>query len=216
MEWRSPMKVFSDLTDGQLDAGRAALAAHLGDEQAGKPSWLRRLALVNEGEWLLSYREAVCLDLGWHHDSPWSYPETKPTASPRSSEVRAEMQGMAFALKYGPIATVVALLQSAKNNPELEVDRRFRVFGDAVERDRQRGAREAQDENDRKRRIADHRARRPERWAALPREVKALYVAADGEHQTVSEALVAVAEIIRAGDGRLIAVARSFEPSEGR
>jgi len=122
-----------------------------------------------------------------------------------------------------PIDVGVALLQSPQN-PELEVVRRKQLFDDAVRSEQERAEEQKRAEVAAEKARKEHLARRPERWAALPREVRALYVAAAEITETnprtpsplanrsPAAAFVALAKLLSGPNYRLDQVPRTFEP----
>jgi hypothetical protein len=106
-----PTKNFSFITDEESPAAVAALAAIVGEVEAAKPSWLRRLVrLLDTNEFGLAVRECASLSKG---DAAWNLPWTAPNAL------------LPVEVGYS-LAEGIALLQGP-DNPEAELERRRRL-----------------------------------------------------------------------------------------
>jgi hypothetical protein len=217
-----PFKLYIAFTDDEASAFWTALAQHLDPDDAQKPSWQKRGAQAADGQWLLGWNEPAAAslrnELGDYSDRPWAFPNSSLKGGPVSSLISNLTPGLLTVTRFAPIADAVALLKSDRS-PELEVLRRKRLFDEALERDRDRADAEAKGDAERKKAQAEHVRRRPERWVSLPRDIKALYVAAANaslQGLSSSQTFVRLAELLRGSDVALAAPPTTFEPAEGR
>ncbi len=86
------LTTFDKLSSEQIALGRAALAEHLGDEKAGEPGWLRRLAFHYTGKWLVGTRRLGDI-AGQFHVTYRSIPEAVALlAKPNNSDAAVEQE----------------------------------------------------------------------------------------------------------------------------
>jgi hypothetical protein len=116
-------------SDGAWNLCTAALAKVIGEQEAAKPQWLRRMALSAKG--------STPLLLITH--CPWVSP-FDPASTIVWERSDQGLDPLATEQRAHPIAEGVALLQSPEN-PELEIARRRGLM--AEKRDRDQAARDA-------------------------------------------------------------------------
>ena len=142
--------------DAEIDAGVAALSVVIGEQEANKPSWIRRLAKSkSDGAWLVIINE--CMHL-----------------SPRSSEFEHPQYtpNVAVPIPTGyPIIEGVALLAS-EQSPEKELARRQGLIDAHNERQAAKRAEELRQEQaaaaHREQQREDNEKYHTEDWARLP------------------------------------------------
>jgi len=107
-----PTQKFTPIADSDLAAAVAELVAAVGEAEANKPSWIRRLVKLGTGELGLVVNSCVAIrrdDLSWK--SPWT------------------ANGMATIAVAYPLSEAVAILKS-DDSPEIEVERRQKLFAE--------------------------------------------------------------------------------------
>jgi hypothetical protein len=77
-------------SDDQIDAGVAELAKIIGEDEARKPSWLRRLVLL-DGEWRLLLNDCQKMEPG---NAPWTQPGSM-TAIPTAFRLKEGVEYLA-------------------------------------------------------------------------------------------------------------------------
>jgi hypothetical protein len=196
------VRTLEHLTGADYDAGVAALAQLVGDE-ALRPEWFRRLVLRADGAWLLSWRQPRV--------SRKDLIERKALDVPARWSPNSDL---AYENRIGPLADVVALLR-AEENDDAEVARRQRLWREHLAAEEQRRADEAAANAAEEVRRKEFRALRPERWAALPHEVRCFYTAASMQAPiTFRETMLMLARLFGTDPDTLLnrAPPATFEP----
>jgi hypothetical protein len=106
-----PTQNYNLVSDAEAPEAVAALAKIIGEAEANKPSWIRRLVKLGTGELGLIVNSCIAIrrdDLSWQ--SPWTV-----------------ANGMAAIAVAYPLSEAVAILKSA-DSPEIEVERRRKLF----------------------------------------------------------------------------------------
>jgi hypothetical protein len=207
-------KLFATFTDDEATSFRQALAAVIGEDEASKLSWQRRGALATDGGWLIGVNESAVASLhnefGDASTRPWAFP-TNFRGGPLSASITDRTPGLMTRTKFLSIPAAVALLASERN-PEIEVLRRKKLFDEALGAEQDRVTANAKAEAEAKQAAIEHAARRPERWAELPRLERCLFVAAAQSPRTPAQALLDVARLLSGGDHQLAEPPAAFEP----
>lgn len=194
------IRTLAQLRDEELDSFRSAMAEHVGADEAARLHWVRRAARREDGEWhievakpTMSRAQLTVEADGRFYNCPWSHPPAMGTM-----------------MVYLPLAEGVALLTGA-DNPEDEVARRRRLAEDHHQASLDEDKRRRQEAADRLAASKRYAEEKPQRWAALTREQRALYLAAETLPRLPSQGLIAVAKILGRSDDLTRTVSEFFE-----
>jgi hypothetical protein len=105
-----------------------------------------------------------------------------------------------------------AAAQAKREADEREIERQRQLVVDLLETE----AASAEQRREGRRLAEEHAAKRPARWAALPRLVQALYVTAAERPFTHTHALIRVAQLLTAADHNFQTPPNTFERESGQ
>jgi hypothetical protein len=188
-----------ELTDAQVKKLHVDVERLAGPEEAGRRHWAARTSIGADGAWRVAVEFPLVSDeqLGSFVDAPWEAPNLPAVLASRTA--------------YLALADAIPLLGGA-DNPERKLARRREAI--AAERERQVAARdkELQEAKERREAAAKHKAARPARWRALPREVRAKFLVAANYPRTPSVALLEEATLLMGGRLDTASPPDTFEP----
>lgn len=206
------LRPFNRLTDDEVTAFVAESVQIIGIERASKSSWQRRAARDGDGAWRVGVTTPL-QDALLDRDRPWKGHPWEHHPKGRVI-VNSEMPGLAREMRYHPIAKAADLL-FGDSNPEVEVERRQKLFDTYWQQEDAKHEREAQAARDHVRFVKEHKAARPERWAKLPLlQRQVLLAAAGSDGKSGKQALAELARVLGLPESarELRDPPRTFEP----
>ena len=194
-------RTVADLGEDDLDRLAAQLVPLIGEEASRATAWRQRLAWYKDGATLIELRVPkipagfIAGAFPGYLSIPW--------------EIAGAMDSVATFL---PLEVGVRLL-TGPDSPEAELARRQKLLADHVAAQEAAGEARIQHAREAREKERAHKAARPSRWLALPREAKLYYLAAAQRPTTVHDALIAMARLSTGVSEReLSQVPASFEP----